>query len=56
MAGKTPAHFVLIAGPAVDSPAAGRKTPAQDEHKALADALAAYETAEADAALQDAAA
>ncbi|MEN4920485.1 pirin family protein [Achromobacter spanius] len=56
MAGKTPAHFVLIAGPAVDSPAAGRKTPAQDEHKALADALAAYETAEADTALQDAAA
>ena len=62
MAGKTPAHFVLIAGPAVDAPAAGRNAPTQDGRQALAEALAAYGSAaghaeaDADAALQDAAA
>jgi len=46
MAGRTPAHFVLISGPAADVAAGSRGVSTRAGQEALAQALAAYEGAE----------
>ncbi|MNT38917.1 hypothetical protein D3C72_1751280 [compost metagenome] len=56
MAGKAPAHYVLIAGPAVDEPVFRRGTVVMASQRDLTRALAAYEAGDFGQMRQDQAA